>query len=229
MIKFNQTKKLNAILVIIFFITINLFGQVENGLKLNIGLSKVKKIAHNKSDNDFQVKPGFSSQIGYYIYIPISERLRIGTELTINQIQSREIKESFSVNAITLERTDYTNKYIRNLFYLNLPIMVGIKLNKIQVNAGFQGGLKIHDTNKLKRYSGGRLEETKKSFENYDLNKFDFGPRVGLTYQVSKKTSLEAHYYHSLSDVLEDELLFEWRARQITIGVLYQLGAQTKR
>lgn len=225
--KLKLRKAIKCLFIVMFLTTANLYSQIDNGLKLDIGLSQVNQVAYNNDDD--KVRPGFSSQFGYYANVPLSERFYLGTELTVGFIQSRIISESFSIRVSDMQRFDHTTKHIRNLYYLNVPLMIGFKLNKIQLNGGIQGGIKIHNTYKSKRYTEGRLDKTKKLSEKYDINKYDYGARIRIGFLVSKRLLFSINYYHSLTDTLEKERLYDWQSRQLTIGALYKFSTTRKR
>lgn len=202
-----------------------IWGQWEYGVKGGLGVSKITNEIEELSINP---KTYFvvSGQIGVYSLIQSTSNLYFGAELLINQIEGKErsLMKFYDNNDIY---TGFSKmEYQTHLTYLSLPVYVGINLSKFTLNAGFQLGLSVLSSEQVKGIIN--LEGIEMTFDetNHHLNfdKYDFGPRVGITFSIDERLSLEGTYYRGINNLVKDNPeSFSTAVQQAIVGVRYQL------
>lgn len=59
----------------------------------------------------------------------------------------------------------------------------------------------------------------------FEISKFDFGPKIGVDFELNKKTSLDIDYYHGIKNINDNWIghNFELSNKQLTLGIEYYL------
>ncbi len=202
------------------------FAQVDFGYKWDIGFSSVHEKRSFYSTSPI-IGKGMNSNLGVFLNVPIVENVFLGSELTVGFIQGRT-----SSNGAIRNESDYIKtqtKTITNLYYLNLPIMAGIKLRKIQIKGGIQGSFNFNAIEKIKSYKEGDLENKTKQKIGSDISNFSYSSRFGIDFSCSRRVSISLNTHSSFNKVAKRRKFFDWRLQQITIGALYSIGEDKRK
>ncbi|MDQ3192179.1 MAG: PorT family protein [Bacteroidota bacterium] len=214
-------------LLILLSLSNGVFGQQGFGLKTNIGLSRVVTNFDfsDQTQQKVQIAPSF--QTGIFYSQKIKEKTSFGAELLFVQIEDKmHVESPMTDNQGNYNGEYITNKYYKHLSYISLPVYYGININKISVNAGMQFMLLLTSNGRQKgemKYNGEVL-----SWDNnmgkLNIDRYDFGPRVGITYKITEKFDIEANYYQGINNIINNSLQssFRWKNQQLTIGIRYK-------
>ena len=217
--------------IILFAFTMIAFGQQSIGVKLNGGLSYLKKeiIMNPPVPMTQEFYPVLSGQGGLTYSYCYKNKFLLGTELIYSQIEGKGyLKTPSSVINGVFSNEYITNNSLQHIYYLGVPIYFGFIYKKLNINLGVQTNFAL---------ASGGLEKIQASYDgeliSYDIkkddlgiNKVDFGARLGLFYRLSDKFSIEANYYCGLTNLLKNKSLFDspiWQVQQLTIGLRYNL------
>ena len=158
----------------------------------------------------------------------LNEKSTIGSELLFVQIEGKELLKTQVINEIG----DHTGEFItsegyQHISYISLPIYYGIALNKTTVNLGFQGMLTIASSGREKGQAplNGDIFTWDIKYEKLNIDKYDFGPRVGIIYELAEKISLEGNFYYGINNILCKTAHpdFIWKSQQVIIGIRYRI------
>lgn len=217
-------------IIFLLFLNLTVLGQHEIGLKLNIGLSRISKESSiSDSENAIlNVKSALSGQGGIFYNQHLGNNFVFGSELLFIQIEGRDRLE-FDIKDVSLENTGHTTSDLYDhISYLGLPIYCGLTIKNMTINAGFQlsytlasSGREIYNSNiNGANYSG------EKGINNLPIDKFDFGPRIGLLYNLNDKFAIEGVCYYGINNILrnqDDENPFSYKIQHATIGLRYKI------
>lgn len=222
-----------SVLILFIFIAFNFtaFSQREFGVKVSGGLSKITssmELMNTTPSTPFVP----SGQAGLYYHLSLSKKSSLGAELLFSQIAGKEnYKWDFKdLGDYYGEGTLYCT-IGRHISYFSLPVYYGLTYNKLTFNGGFQVSHALssrYDQNKVFYIHNG----VKENVDNPQTSKlyvrdYDFGPRVGIVYQLSDKLSIEGTYYYSLTDISYPKLAeAAWKIEQITLGLRCALKAK---
>ncbi len=226
--------KTKLTIIILLACQLPVFGQHFFGMKLNGGISYIKTVISEYPPIAKTQKfyPVLSGQGGFTYNFVVKNRFLIGTELLFLPILGHEYLKyptgAFN-NGTFINDGGYSemNTFL-HIYNLGLPIYFGYNYKRLNLNIGFQtnfvlasGGRvsgQILDKDQLYTWSG--------SANGLEINKHDFGGRVGIFYKLSEKYNIEANYYYGLTNLIKDEQLAkstEWRVQQLTLGLRYNL------
>jgi len=220
--------------IILLAVTVTALGQQSIGVKVNGGISFFR--SENQTYPSWPMKLSYypmpSGQVGLTYQYRLKKKITLGAELLYTQIEGKEIETIFTGLAIgnTFTSDGYveTKKY-RHIYYLGMPVYVGYKLNKLTVNLGVQTNFKVGGGSHFYYHDVHDNEEpiNKDVKQNsIDVNKIDYGLRLGLFYKLTDKFSLETNYYYGLTNISENasiDLSRRWHIHQFTVGVRYNL------
>ncbi len=218
-------------ILILLTIRLTTFGQHDFGIKLNGGLSK---ITANKYISNVTSKYSFapSGQGGLFYNLNYGKKSLIGVELLFSQIESKEeSKATYTYFGNPTEGFGITN-IDYHISYFSIPIYYGFKIKKLTINLGVQTSFAFasrgHSIDKT-TYNGNTFTSENESKLNID--KFDFGPRTGLLFNLSKRFAFEATYYYGLNNILSNTAPpdWKWKIQQITIGLRYKFFTLIKK
>ncbi|MFK8037668.1 MAG: outer membrane beta-barrel protein [Crocinitomicaceae bacterium] len=205
-------------------------GQHSLGLKINGGLSR---ISNNIAPANSIEIPRFtlSGQAGFFYSLQFRSKSVLGVELLFNQIEGKE-KFEFDFTDENGNNAGYaTGATYRHISYLSLPIYYGFKLNNLLVNIGFQTSLLLASNSQLKGLATTNNEVIKmdNKFE-LPVDNYDFGPRLGVSFQLNDMFAIESTYYYGMKNIIENSNpLLVWRVQQVTLGLRYMFQTNTKK
>lgn len=202
------------------------FANQQFGVKFSGGLSQISN-SLNMPTLSTQYAP--SGQGGVYYNQTLGNGSSLGMELLFSQIEGKETWEGYELlmNSDNKMRMVYLkNNFHRHISYISLPVYYGININKLTIHAGAQISYAI--TTSSRSESTGTWneqpyhEETKSV--HMDVDKFDFGPRVGMIYPLNNKLSVEATYYYGFNNIQKNgSPADELKVQQASLGVKYNL------
>ncbi len=174
----------------------------------------------------YNVTPGFYVSLGLSPGAPVSTDSRgIGKTVYLND----------TINNIRLY-----NKVIKysRLYYTDIPLMAGVKINKnISLRGGLQASVLLgtKNTSAIERYdfqmrlangAQNTLVTTAAPVDenNYEMStgKIDYRFVTGINY-AKNKTSINLLYQHSLQPVFKGNFISNSKHQIITVSVLYKL------
>lgn len=210
------------LLMLVLFFASNLNAQYDLGVKLNVGISRITNSfePHNGSTtyrNRFP--PSFQSGLCYLGHI--SERSKVGAELLFVQIEGCESGEGELIGSDG--GTGYSKTVVRkHISYVSMPVYYGFLWGKFQLNAGLQASFALFSRGSS-RVSGeykGESFDQRNTYDELNIDRYDFGARVGFAVHVSERWVINANFYQGLHNIPANP--FEtWRTQQLTAGVKY--------
>jgi len=202
----------------------SVFGQHVCGLKASGGLSKISTTA----DTNLTINKdcfAFSGAGGLYYNMRLKKSHLFGAELLFVLIRGKERSEVYeSGQAGNLSGHYSINDTWRNVSYFGIPIYYGFKYKKLNINLGFQTLFTMKSKSRSKGLNGQNSVSVpyESRINMPDIATYNYGPRAGAMYYISKKISVEAIFYYGINTIYS-AVNDKWRARQITIGIRYQL------
>jgi hypothetical protein len=218
-------------IIFLLFLNLTVLGQHEIGLKLDIGLSKISKESYigDPKNAIFDVKSAFSGQGGVFYNLHLGDKFVFGSELLFIQIEGQDRLE-FDIKDVSLENIGHTTSDLyEHISYLGLPIYCGLTIKNITLNAGFQLSYVLASRGKetCNGNINGAIYSGENRTDNLPIDKFDFGPRIGLIYNLNNKFAIVGIYYYGINNILEnqdDGNPFSRKIQQATIGLRYTLS-----
>lgn len=222
--------KKQVTIFVLLIINFEVLGQHSLGLKINGGLSRISNSI--TPVNSIQI-PRFtlSGKAGFFYNMQLGSKSFLGAELLFNQIEGKE-KFEFDFTDENGNNPGYaTGTTYRHISYLSLPIYYGFKVNNLLINIGFQASLVLASSSRLKGLATTNDEATKldNKFELH-VDNLDFGPRLGIAFDLSDKFAIEGIYYYGVKNILSHpNPLVVWRVQQVTLGLRYSFLTTTKK
>lgn len=224
--------KKHLIIIILLSINLKASGQYNSGLKFNAGLSRIAK-EFNKLNESLNPAVQFapSGQVGIFHNLSLNSNSILGLELLLVQIGGKDKQDIYIIDFNGTNIGQGTSNTYFHISYLTLPVYYGLKLNKLTLNFGFQGSVLLGSNGRSK----GQIHYTQQivTWDNkskgLNIDKFDFGPRAGVIFNLTDKLAVEGIYYHGINNILANNISMEtWRIRQIIVGLRYNLKVDTK-
>ncbi len=206
----------------------NSSAQHDFGLSLNGALSKTIEtenyILNTLHKIEYQSLYNPSYNFGIYYNLHISKHLLFGSDILFTEIEGNEI-----IDITYIENPGYSyNTYRKHLSYLSLPVYFGLKFEKTSFYIGFMPSLLLKSKELWKRtvvhneiVSHDRAD---RYLSCYDA---DYGPKIGLRYNIKDNLIIEASYYYGLKRINEYENR-TWKNQQISLGFRYTLFTTKK-
>lgn len=201
------------------------FGQHRVGIRVGAGLSRISNSFEypNASIKIYQAPSGLG---GLYYNFQFNEKSSMSTELLLAQIEGREIIKWKFYDSNGNSTGNSTSHIYKHITYLALPVSYGFSIKKTTVNVGFQAAVALRKEGRVKidQVNNGDASSSDGKLK-LDIDRYDFGPRVGVGYALSEKLSAEGIFYYGINNLLSDDnvLSFSWKIRQLSFGVRYSL------
>lgn len=221
--------------IFLFFIIIlsTNFVKAQNlilGGSANIGFSKVT--SNLPISGDYRIVFAISGNLGMFMEKKITEKSTLGIEALWVQIEGKEVtknKELTGFNGQELEVIGMiSDKSKLHSSYVGVPIYYRFETEKIGIKGGFQTMIFLFASSNYE--ATGEFENkpfnTKSKRKDIEFDKIDFGPKIGIDYQLKNNLRLRADYYYGLIDITSDKFPFERRNRQVSIGINYIFGVK---
>jgi hypothetical protein len=211
------------LILISFKICLATFGQFDFGIKVTGGLSKItaNRYLSNTTSKYFFVPSG---QVGFFYNRNFLKKSIIGADLLLSEIRGKEeMKSSYNLGGPALEFGISNLNY--RIFYLSFPIYYGFKIKSFTINLGTQTSLALASRAtwiSKRTYNGSIINTEGNGKLNIDL--YDFGPRVMLTFNFLEKFAIEATYYYGINNIMSNTAppSWNWKVQQITFGLHYR-------
>lgn len=209
--------------ITLIFINMTLHSQNNLGLKLNGGISRVSNsfYRHSTQEMGWPVRVAPSGQVGLYYFTDIGEKSLLGAELLFNQIEGKEkIKLKFTDASGNTTMQSVTHKYT-HLSYLSAPIYFGLRFEKWGVNFGGMFSYLLASSGRQKGQTTDGTFKWDNKYNKLNIDKYDYGLRIGFDYPVTTKFSVEGNFYQGINNIF----MKGWavRVQQLTVGVRYNL------
>jgi hypothetical protein len=206
-------------LLIFLMLNIAAYGKDSFGLKINLGISRVTAVNDYKEGSQkFPLMP--SGQCGVFYNSIINNKSIIGTELLMLQIEGKENYTYSDGSSIIIRR---------NLSYLGIPVYYGYKTKNRIVNVGLQFNYLISRTEQ-KKGKENVLQEVPFNWATStpNIDKYDYGLKLGIILNRDKKFEIEGAYYHGLNNIWYSEIKHQgnWKVKQLTFGLRYKFSKQ---
>lgn len=170
-----------------------------------------------------------SGQGGLYYNFNLREKFSLGGELLFTQIEGKQLYQLSTINKNNQPSYQYADfNSWQHISYLGIPVYFGLNLKKMNFNIGFKANFKLIYSGRMKgqiAYNGSSLQTFDK-IDKLNIDSYDFGGRIGLTYRLSDKFRIEANYYYSFNNIISDAIaskLWTWKVQQMTVGLHYKL------
>jgi opacity protein-like surface antigen len=221
--------KFSMILSIFFAFNLTVLGQYQFGIKASGGLSRMTN-SMEVSDATLTTPFVSSGQAGLFYSFQLGKKSSLGAELLFSQIEG---KEKLEIDLYTLNGVGERNylgysadKTYRHISYLNLPVYYGFKINGLVINAGFQISYALSSSGRKKGYAivEGITYTSNNKTHDINIKKIDFGPRAGITYNLTDKLAFEGTYYYGFNNIQKgNPILWKLKVQQATLGIRYTL------
>lgn len=219
--------KLHLALTLLIASPILLLGQHSLGLKASGGFSCISNDASSENLKlTIQFAP--SIQAGLFYALRLGKHSALGADLVINQIGGKEQLEVNFIDPSGNYIGNGTSQLTKQITYLSLPVYYGFRMNRLTFNLGIQGSLALLSIgkNKGKNLINGIESSFENQYSSINIDRFDFGPRAGILYQLTDKLQLEGMYYYGLNNIFgPNGPGWTWRVQQAIIGVRYTFGS----
>ncbi len=213
------------LLLTVYLVTFAAYGQHHFGIKINAGLSRMTSDVNIPGyDRKFPSQP--CGQLGIFYSYDLNPKSAFGMSLALSHLRSIEsvrftLRDS-SGQVIGGASEFSLKKYLN---YLNFAVYYTAKMDQTQLHLGFQAARLLYSdaTEYIDGYTPtGEVLKLKRDYD-LDLQPFDFGPRLALSYQLSARWELEGVFYYGLSDILAGEFSPKpkWQNRYTSLGVKY--------
>lgn len=226
-------KSIKLTLILTILITnLATYAQQQMGVKINGGLSKIT-ISSEIVDNPFETHFVPSGQAGAYYHLPVRNAFSLGAELLFSQIEGKDRMEYDLTDLDGNIEGHVKSIGYRHISYLSLPVYFGVTVKKLTLNAGFQLSYAFSSSGRTKSngtfYEQGQEQSysSDSKSDNINIKIWDFGPRAGIIYPLTKRLDLEGTYYYGLNNIQKGEdPMWKLKAQQITLGVRYALSGK---
>ncbi len=210
----------------------SLTGQAQHqfGVKINGGLSLISHhFETSTSQNETTANyPRLSGQAGFIYNYRFGQKFSFGVEALYIPIYGHEYLKLPLTDENGNNIGESENHTYRHIHYVGLPLYVGYSMKKLGVNIGFQTNWALGSggKQKSKTWLNGTDYTSERSLDELQINKFDYGPRIGLIYSLSDKLLIETTYFQGLTNLVKEDSLEPYltvRIYQWTIGMRYVL------
>ena len=211
------------------FISTIVKSQNSNfGFTANIGFSQVTS---NLPISGNEVKFAFSGNFGMFYELSVSDKSSIGTELLWVQIEGKEesSRSLYVITGINEYEIIGTKSDISRIHssYIGVPVYFKYEIGKFGIKPGFQIMVFLFANSSTKNWGevNGEPFSNESKTKNIKFDKIDYGPKLGIDYQLNERFILRSDFYYGIPDITSDEFPWERRNRQFTVGISYCLRA----
>jgi hypothetical protein len=223
--------KLRILLLCLLLGAATLPAQLSCGLKGGLGMSRIT-VYFRSELTQVIVFPSASASLGFYGQLDLGKRFSLRSEVLASLITDHYRSKTFSTDANGTPTTEFSVAHIwRNVSYLSVPLMVGFKVDRLDLFVGAQASVALNSWGR----ASGRipLGDSTVPFETryptMNVQPFDFGPKAAAAYSLSDRFSLEMSYYHGLM-AIQEAPNFPWpfRVRQLLLGLNWRMSGPQK-
>jgi Outer membrane protein beta-barrel domain len=221
-------KKTYFMLIFLFVVTLGRAQNLTFGGTISSGPSVVT--SNERGAGTLKTKAAFSGNVGVFLEKKLGTNYALGLEALWVQMEGFEVDENIEWFEASIEEPIsigyISEEYRFHTSYLGLPLYFRYEIGKFGVKGGMQT-LFLLRTSTHARSHGELYNEPHNSegkAKPLELSTMDFGPKIGLDYQISPKLRLRMDYYHGIQDITADR--WEWirKNRQLSVGISYYFG-----
>jgi hypothetical protein len=201
-------------------------------LKLNFGVSSRK--------TSYTLPPGYTSGItiasklapsfsmgGFYEY-NFGKNSALSAELLYTELNG---KEDFNRSIFDQDRnvTGFENSSITtHVSFIALPISYSYQIKNFRILLGFQTSIDVASSGKIKstRVENGIQTDMSINLETITQDKYDYGVRLGLCYDLSRKVAIETNFYEGINNLGTESTKIKYR--QMVFGLRYAVFTDIK-
>ena len=221
-------QKISFLLILLFLFFKGDAQSFTFGSTINSGPSVVT--SNESTAGTLLTKAAFSGNVGVFLEKKLGTNYAIGLEALWVQMEGFEVDENIEWFEASIEEQIsigyISEEYRFHTSYLGLPLYFRYEIGKF----GFKGGIQtlfLLKTSTHARSYGELYNEPHDSegkAKSLELSSMDFGPKIGIDYQISPKLRLRMDYYHGIQDITADR--WEWirKNKQLGIGISYIFG-----
>ncbi|MBK9726499.1 MAG: PorT family protein [Saprospiraceae bacterium] len=202
------------------------------GITANLGLSKVT--SNFLVSDDYKVKYTYSGNIGVFIEKEIGNKSSLGAEVLWVQIGGKETTDNKILTAFDgqdLKVVGIISDVAKlNSSYIAFPFYYRVQLNKIGIKIGLQTMFFLFANSSYEATGelNGKPYYGKSNTSGIKFDIIDFGPKIGVEYNLGMSLKLRADYYLGLPDITSDSSPFERKNRQGNLGINYRFNFKEK-
>ena len=227
-----QSKLIKLILVVFLTTPIITFAQTLNfGLTMNAGPGWVSSnLPHG---GDYHQGSSISGTAGLFLEKRLSKKSLVGAEVLWAQMGGMDVIENVALimwtgtppNQVLTDVGWQTYQYLLQASYVGLPVYYKFSLSKWGLKGGVQSNLFLFSSARYDSFGelNGEPFTQQGTSDNIHFRQFDFGPRMGLEYQLSKRLRLRMDYYYGLTDITGRDYPWQRRNRQLNFGLNYSI------
>ena len=209
-----------------FLLTLLLFSFIGNstlaqdlffGFTFNPAISKTSSLSGFNFNDHFIEQYAYSANIGLCLEKSIQEKSSFGVELLVVRMDGLASTES----QLTERKINTTQ------FYLGVPIYYRKTIGRLGIKGGIQSLIFLTANEQLNVFElmNGSFQWTEsQEVRGIGTNNLDFGPKIGIDFDVFENFRLRADYYHGLKNPSTNEFSFEDSMKQISLGVSFLFG-----
>ena len=194
-------------------------AQHQRGIKIAFGPGVIN---HNETFpvGEYTNLSSLSLQMGFYNEWKLKERLKFGGEVLVTYVRGKSHLEFpvFKDNGDLFGQ--YEQYSLRDMIYLSVPMWCGVEFGRWTVNAGIQGSVFL--TGYYQRVQNFQIPGTVSVWPGNNrlngANRIDFGPRAAVFCRINNRWSMEASYYHGLTNAYRWEVGTKSNIQQGTLG-----------
>ncbi len=203
------------------------FGQNILAAKIAGGVSD---ITSNNFSNVTKTSTFFqpSGQAGFCYTYRVKNRFNFGGELLFSQIEGKERLETPATDTYgNLTGDLIIDNITKRISYLTIPLIAGISFKKINFSIGFQTSFVLaNSAHEYGEFTSNGITTIWDKIGKLNIDKYDYGIRVGMGYEINKRMVVEANYYYGLNNIVSNTVTItnlKWTVQQIVLGVRYNL------
>lgn len=225
----NTYQKISFLLILLFLFFKGDAQSFIFGSTISSGPSVVT--SNESTAGTLKTKAAFSGNVGVFLEKKLGAKYAIGLEALWVQVEGFEVDENIEY-FINLGWNDnekigfITEEYKYHTSYLGLPLYFRYEIGKFGFKGGIQTLFLLKKSTHFRSYGElkGEPFDSEGKIDPLILTTLDFGPKIGIDYQISPKLRLRMDYYHGIQDITADR--WEWirKNRQLGIGISYIFG-----
>jgi len=221
-------QKTSFTLIFLFVVTLGRAQNLTFGWTINLGPSIVT--SNERGAGTLKTKAAFSGNFGVFLEKKLGKNASLGIEGLWVQMEGFEVDENIeyyeSYGEDFIKVGFITEEYKYHTSYLGLPLYFRYEIGKLGIKSGVQTLFLLKTSTHFRSYGElkGEPFDSEGKMDPLILTTLDFGPKIGIDYQISPKLSLRMDYYHGIQDITADR--WEWirKNRQLGIGISYIFG-----
>lgn len=149
----------------------------------------------------------------------------VGAELLFLQMEGKKKFDGVLSDMYGNKTGTFISTTFWNISYIALPVYYGFRIKKFNINLGGQASVMVASSYNHKSHikmDNGETDDIRTGDDLNNIDRFDFGPRAGLFFDLSEKFALEANYYFGLNDIISGNHVISRRNQQLTVGLRYK-------